>query len=234
MAVVETQSFPASARPTAGALFPDLALPDHTGRPRTLSEIAGGDALVLLTSRGWWCPKEQRYLRNLVSLQDELEVAFAVRMSMSIPIFFEPVRHQNTETGEVFTAADEEKLTFADGMEEFVHALAGRLPAGAVRLKEHVAAVERRGEAAILTSIGLIYGALGERQQAIRYFEQAVPLRKEAGDRRGEAATYTGLGKTHLESGDPEKARDYNYHNYDADDVEDVHCQLPVKQQTVH
>jgi NTE family protein len=29
---------------------------------------------------------------------DELEVAYAVRMSMSIPIFFEPVRHVNPET----------------------------------------------------------------------------------------------------------------------------------------
>ena len=26
-----------------------------------------------------------------------------------------------------------------------------------------------------------------------------------------------------------EKARDHYYHDYDADDVEDVHCQLPVK-----
>jgi NTE family protein len=37
---------------------------------------------------------------------DELEVAFAVRMSMSIPIFFEPVRHQNQETGEEHVIVD--------------------------------------------------------------------------------------------------------------------------------
>jgi len=60
-----------------GAMFPDLELPDHTGRVRRLSEVAGGDPLVLLTSRGWWCPKEQRYLGNLVELQDEFEVAYA-------------------------------------------------------------------------------------------------------------------------------------------------------------
>src|SRR5439155_25900071 len=28
-------------------LFPDLALADHTGRPRTLSELANGDPLAL-------------------------------------------------------------------------------------------------------------------------------------------------------------------------------------------
>jgi peroxiredoxin len=60
-----------------GEQFPDLDLPDHTGRQRTLSEVAGGDPLALFTSRGWWCPKEQRYLRELCKLQDELEVAYA-------------------------------------------------------------------------------------------------------------------------------------------------------------
>jgi peroxiredoxin len=60
-----------------GERFPDLELPDHTGRGRTLTEVAGGDPLALVTSRGWWCPKEQRYLRELCRLQDELEVAYA-------------------------------------------------------------------------------------------------------------------------------------------------------------
>jgi peroxiredoxin len=61
----------------AGERFPDLDLPDHTGRPRTLSELAAGDPVALFTSRGWWCPKEQRYLRELTRLQDEFEVAYA-------------------------------------------------------------------------------------------------------------------------------------------------------------
>ena len=39
-------------------------------------QIAGADPLVLITSRGWWCPKEQRYLRELTRLQDEFEVAY--------------------------------------------------------------------------------------------------------------------------------------------------------------
>src|SRR2546426_9679182 len=67
-----------------GRSFPDLALPDHTGRPRRLSEAAGGDPLVLITSRGWWCPKEQRYLRGLVELQDEFEVAYSRIVVVSV------------------------------------------------------------------------------------------------------------------------------------------------------
>jgi peroxiredoxin len=62
---------------TSGAAFPDLDLPDHTGRLRRLSEVADGDPLALVFSRGWWCPKEQRYMREIVRLQDEFEVAYA-------------------------------------------------------------------------------------------------------------------------------------------------------------
>ncbi len=59
-----------------GEIFPDLDLPDHTGRPRTLSEVVAGDPTALVFSRGWWCPKEQRHLRELTRLQDEFEVAY--------------------------------------------------------------------------------------------------------------------------------------------------------------
>jgi peroxiredoxin len=67
-----------------GESFPDLDLPDHKGRPRRLSELAGGDPLALFTSRGWWCPKEQRHLRELCRLQDEFEVAYAQMVVVSV------------------------------------------------------------------------------------------------------------------------------------------------------
>jgi peroxiredoxin len=67
-----------------GGRFPDLDLPDHTGRARRLSELAGGDPVALVTSRGWWCPKEQRYLRELTRLQDEFEVAYARIVVLSV------------------------------------------------------------------------------------------------------------------------------------------------------
>jgi peroxiredoxin len=68
----------------ATEVFPDLDLPDHTGRSRRLSEIAGGDPLILVTSRGWWCPKEQRYMRELARFQDEVEVAYTKLVVVSI------------------------------------------------------------------------------------------------------------------------------------------------------
>jgi peroxiredoxin len=68
----------------AGGRFPDLELSYHTGRPRSLSELADGDPLVLLSSRGWWCPKEQRYMRELCRAQAEFEVAYSRIIVLSV------------------------------------------------------------------------------------------------------------------------------------------------------
>ena len=45
--------------------LPDLELIDHGGSRRMLTELAGGDPLILHTFRGHWCPKEQRFFRRL-------------------------------------------------------------------------------------------------------------------------------------------------------------------------
>ncbi len=70
--------------PEAGQRFDDLELPDHAGHPRRLSALAGGDPTVLHFYRGWWCPKEQAFLRRLVAFQDEVEVAYANVVSVSV------------------------------------------------------------------------------------------------------------------------------------------------------
>jgi peroxiredoxin len=56
-----------------GNAFPDLRLPDHTEEERSLSELGANQPLVLCFARGWWCPKEQVRLRNLVDLQEEIQ-----------------------------------------------------------------------------------------------------------------------------------------------------------------
>ena len=67
-----------------GAAFPDLRLPDHAGYDRSLSELVAGDPVVVQTYRGWWCPKEQAYLRKLVAFQDEVEVSYTRIISISV------------------------------------------------------------------------------------------------------------------------------------------------------
>jgi peroxiredoxin len=67
-----------------GCAFPDLRLPDHVGNDRWLGELVGGDRTLLQFYRGWWCPKEQAFFRNLVALQGEAEVAYTRFVSVSI------------------------------------------------------------------------------------------------------------------------------------------------------
>jgi len=69
---------------TPGARFPDCALVDHAGNRRALSELVAGDPAVLQFYRGFWCPKEQTFLRRLIAFQDEVEVAYARIVSISV------------------------------------------------------------------------------------------------------------------------------------------------------
>jgi peroxiredoxin len=67
-----------------GNAFPDLRLPDHTARERSLSELADGQPLVLAFVRGWWCPKEQVRLRMLVSMQDAIQREYGAIVAVTV------------------------------------------------------------------------------------------------------------------------------------------------------
>jgi peroxiredoxin len=67
-----------------GGSFPDLELTDHAGNVRSLEALVGGDPTFVHFYRGWWCPKEQQFLRQLVRFQDEVEVAYTRLVSISI------------------------------------------------------------------------------------------------------------------------------------------------------
>jgi peroxiredoxin len=59
-----------------GAVFPDYELPDHRGKHRKLSELQQDDPLVLVLSRGGFCPKERRQHEGLLQLHREMEVGY--------------------------------------------------------------------------------------------------------------------------------------------------------------
>ena len=59
-----------------GGIFPDYALPDHTGTVRKLSELQGRDPLVLTLARGNYCPKEHRQHLELAAHYPEIAVAY--------------------------------------------------------------------------------------------------------------------------------------------------------------
>jgi peroxiredoxin len=59
-----------------GAVFPDYELTDHTGKRRKLSELQGSDPMILVLSRGGFCPKDRRQAEGLVHLHREIEVGY--------------------------------------------------------------------------------------------------------------------------------------------------------------
>jgi peroxiredoxin len=58
-----------------GGVFPDYALPDHTGTVRTLGELQGGDPLVLTLARGHSCPEEHQQHLELAAFQSRIALA---------------------------------------------------------------------------------------------------------------------------------------------------------------
>ena len=84
MSALEPSDSPASG-PPVGTRWPDVELPDHSGIVRSLSEVGGGDPLILHTWRGTFCPKEQTFFRSvLLPLQDEADVAYTRLVSLSV------------------------------------------------------------------------------------------------------------------------------------------------------
>src|SRR6202795_3017415 len=67
----------------AGAVFPDYELTDHTGKRRKLSDLQGPDPMILVLSRGGYCPKDQRQAQGLVQLHREMEVGYSRMVTIS-------------------------------------------------------------------------------------------------------------------------------------------------------
>src|SRR5271168_3746582 len=59
-----------------GGIFPDYALPDHTGTVRRLSELQGRDPLILTLARGNYCPKEHQQHLELAANYPKIAVSY--------------------------------------------------------------------------------------------------------------------------------------------------------------
>ena len=59
-----------------GGTFPDYELTDHSKTRRSLSELQGPDPMVLVLSRGNFCPKDHQQHLELAALQPKVDVAY--------------------------------------------------------------------------------------------------------------------------------------------------------------
>ncbi len=74
---------PTRADIVAGAVFPDYELTDHAGKRRKLSDLQGPDPMILVLSRGGYCPKDLRQAEGLVQLHQEMEVGYCRLVTIS-------------------------------------------------------------------------------------------------------------------------------------------------------
>ncbi|MDW3191443.1 MAG: redoxin domain-containing protein [Cytophagales bacterium] len=82
-------------KPHPGNQFPDFELPDQNGKIRKLSSYTrqseadrrygfkDGYPVIVIFSRGFFCPRDQQQFRSLVPFQDELNVNFCKLVSVS-------------------------------------------------------------------------------------------------------------------------------------------------------
>ncbi len=66
-----------------GGIFPDYQLTDHTKTRRRLSDLQGNDPLVLILSRGHYCPKDNQQHLQLAAAQSEFAVAYTRIVTIS-------------------------------------------------------------------------------------------------------------------------------------------------------
>ena len=66
-----------------GAVFPDYELSDHTAKHRKLSELQEEQPMVLVLSRGGFCPKDRRQAEGLLQLHREMEVGYCRLVTIS-------------------------------------------------------------------------------------------------------------------------------------------------------
>jgi len=72
-----------------GSIFPNYELPDHTTKRQKLADLQEQNPMVLVLSRGGYCPKERRQDEGLVKLHRELEVAYCRLVTISTDNIFQ-------------------------------------------------------------------------------------------------------------------------------------------------
>ena len=60
----------------AGAKFPDYVLPDHTRTKRRLSDLQGDQLMIVILTRGSFCPKDRQHMLELVRFHPQFVVGY--------------------------------------------------------------------------------------------------------------------------------------------------------------
>ncbi len=113
---------------------------------------------------------------------------------------------QNSSNPQADKLLQEGTELFQQGTAESLRAALGKLEAA--RQLYH-AAGDKGTEAVTLLGMGTINDLLGEKQQALDYYNQALPLFRAVGDRGQEATTLNNIGAVYSSLGEKQQALDY-------------------------
>ncbi len=88
MAIGDGRRAPAAERGTmsklvAGSVFPDIELTGHDRKRHRLSEIQGHDPMILILSRGSYCPKDARQHKVMADFYPQIAVAYTKIVTIS-------------------------------------------------------------------------------------------------------------------------------------------------------
>lgn len=72
-----------------GAKFPDYELTDHARTRRSLSELQGNDPMILILSRGHFCPKDHQQHLELAAFQSKIAVAYTKIVTIATDNIYE-------------------------------------------------------------------------------------------------------------------------------------------------
>ena len=67
----------------SGATFPDYELSGHDRQRYRLSEVQGGDPMILILSRGHYCPKDFQQHQLMVQMHPQIAVAYTRIVTIS-------------------------------------------------------------------------------------------------------------------------------------------------------
>ncbi len=67
----------------AGAAFPDVELTGHDRKRHRLSDVQGSDPMILVLSRGHYCPKDARQHKLLAEFYPQIAVAYTKIVTIS-------------------------------------------------------------------------------------------------------------------------------------------------------
>lgn len=66
-----------------GATFPDYELTNHTRTRRRLNELQGNDPMILILSRGHYCPKDHQQHLEMAAFYPKIAVAYTKMVTIS-------------------------------------------------------------------------------------------------------------------------------------------------------